>query len=168
MSYGAFPQPPPHPSCEGTAERRTGGVKAADPLLSPFETRTIARADRPATGGFILGLPRPPSVNEFRRTHGGRPLGNKSRVVLEWVRDCDRMIMAMRPRPCRVPGPFEIEIAWNASEFSRFDLDNPVKPLLDYLQRIELIENDRLCRRLVVGWGSASLGCLVRVEPARS
>jgi hypothetical protein len=40
---------------------------------------------------------------------------------------------------------------------------HPRKPLLDWLQRVELIENDRYCDRILAQWGQTALG--VRLRP---
>ena len=154
MSYGTKGSLSPY--SDGAAERCTGSVKAAD-----YDQHAIDMRNRLATG-FMIGLPRPPSVNRFVRR-----LGNRSPEVQEWIRSCDRCIMAMRPKPSGVRGEFEVTITWDQRQVGKFDLDNMIKPLMDYLQRIELIENDRLCRKLQVGWGSASMGCIVTVMPCR-
>lgn len=162
MSYGMFPViPSPLPG--HAAAPVPAGVEATDPGFPSLS------ADRPPPG-FMIGLPRPPSVNTFGMTVKGgmyKPLGNRSRGVQYWAVECDRLIMAMRPKPHAVKGPFTIDITWRSTDFGVFDIDNPIKPLLDYLQRIELIENDKWCRRLSVSWGPAAMGCVVRVEPAR-
>ena len=33
------------------------------------------------------------------------------------------------------------------------DLDNGIKPLMDWLQRVELIEDDKYCDRILAQWG---------------
>jgi Holliday junction resolvase RusA-like endonuclease len=50
---------------------------------------------------------------------------------------------------------------------TKIDLDNGLKALIDYLRRIELIEDDshKHMRRLVVEWGIAPMGCRVTVRP---
>lgn len=112
----------------------------------------------PTHGWWTIELPRPPSVNRFTKR-----LGNKSPSVMNWVRDCDRCLMATRNRP-RLCGPFEVRVTWSIDQFGRFDGDNPLKPLLDYLQRVEIIENDKWCRRYLIEWGVAALGCRVAVR----
>ena len=48
-----------------------------------------------------------------------------------------------------VRGPFEVELLFRRPDKNRMgDLDNPIKPLMDWLQRVELIENDRSCDRI--------------------
>ena len=44
-----------------------------------------------------------------------------------------------------VRGPFEFR---RPDKNRMGDLDNPIKPLMDWLQRVELIENDRSCDRI--------------------
>jgi hypothetical protein len=44
------------------------------------------------------------------------------------------------------------------------DLSNRIKALEDWLQRVELIENDKYCERLVAEWGRAPLGVRVRLR----
>jgi hypothetical protein len=146
MTYGAGSCPP----AVDAAEARTGGLKgAASPRATPGTAPT----------GFVLELPQPPSVNLFVKK-----LGNQSPRVREWHRLADPYVMAIRPRP-HIKGAFEAAVTWNIDQFGRFDCDNPIKPLLDYLQRVMIIENDRWCRRLVVDWGPVELGCRVVVKP---
>jgi Holliday junction resolvase RusA-like endonuclease len=52
--------------------------------------------------------------------------------------------------------PCEIKIILDPTK-CRLDPDNPVKNAIDYLRRLELIENDtgKHVRRIVVEWGEA-------------
>jgi hypothetical protein len=150
MTYGTVP----HAPLPGAVERCPGNEKAAADLHLIVKP---ADAGRPT--GFVLDLPRPPSVNRFM--HG---LGNKSPEVLAWIVQADRYVMAIRPRP-RFTGWFQAEITWDENDYGHSDIDNRIKPLLDYLQRVMIIENDRWCRRLVVDWGPVDLGCRVVVKP---
>jgi hypothetical protein len=64
-----------------------------------------------------------------------------------------------------VKGPFEVELTFRRPFKTRMgDLDNGIKPLMDWLQRVELIENDRYCDRLLAQWGEAPLGVRVRLR----
>jgi len=108
-----------------------------------------------------LELPAPPSVNRFMRK-----LGNKTPVVQRWIRQADMaftMERARRPLP-KIVMAYEAEFIF--ARRSNSDLDNRCKPLMDYLQRIGLIENDRLCEKLVLSWGALPQGrVLVRLRP---
>jgi len=45
------------------------------------------------------------------------------------------------------------------------DLDNRIKPLLDWIQRVGLVSNDKLCEKLTAMWGDAPAGVKVRLRP---
>lgn len=110
---------------------------------------------------FELDLPRPPSVNRFK----GK-LGNKSPVVKSWIGTADKHIYitrSVRKLP-HIKGSYEVEFVFSR-QLRNPDLDNCIKPLMDYLQRVALIENDRFCERLVAYWGPAPLGVKVRLRP---
>lgn len=106
----------------------------------------------------VLDLPLPPSVNRFI----GR-LGNVTPKVAAWQRDCDAVLIAQKFRPPRFATAVAVAIVW--SHDSGGDVDNRCKPLLDFLQTREVIENDRLVRELHVTFGDAPRGCRVRVAP---
>ena len=84
-------------------------------------------------------LPLPPSVNRMTAR-----LGNKSTIVQRWIRAADAHLMS-RPEQWRqiyagaIKGPFILDVVWDKAEWMRSDLDNRIKVLLDYLQRIKLI-----------------------------
>lgn len=141
---------------DDSATGRFEGAGLSDPDLSQRS------AGRLPTGHewFVLHLPRPPSVNRFVSK-----LGNISPAVAKWVKQCDRHMLGQN-RP-RLQGAFEISIRWDVDQFGRFDGDNRIKPLMDYLQRIEVIENDKWCRRYIIDWGPVVLGCQVCVRAWR-
>ena len=45
------------------------------------------------------------------------------------------------------------------------DIDNRGKPVLDLLQTHGVIENDHYCERVVIEWGEAKGGVVIRIEP---
>jgi Holliday junction resolvase RusA-like endonuclease len=115
----------------------------------------------PVLPWIAFDLPLPPSVNRFTRR-----LGNRSPVVRRWVEQADRMFMLERsqrkfPKIC---GAYEAEFIFSRH---RGDLDNRIKPLMDWMERAELIQNDRLCERLLACWGPAPVGVTVRLRPWR-
>lgn len=123
---------------------------------------TTPRSEGPQAS-IILDIPAPPSVNQYRWR-----LGNRSPAVARWVTGVDRLLLSRRPRPVGVKGYFSIKIIFSNNFFLKSDLDNRIKPLLDYLQRIELIENDRFCTRLEASFGEAPDGCRVFIYPWRA
>lgn len=114
----------------------------------------------PVPSPFILTLPLPPSVNQLVPK-----LGNSSPIARKWVKSADRYVLAMKPLPPTMIEPFQLRVVWPEIEAGIFDCDNRLKPLLDYLQRIQLIANDKLCRRLLVEFGYVPRGfCRVEIS----
>lgn len=114
---------------------------------------------------LLINLPLPPSIN---RVIGTR-LGNKHRDVQCWIKQADAHLLrdpaAWRQTFARrLGGPFAVDIVWNRAQRDG-DIDNRIKPLLDYVQRLELIRNDEDCEDLRVRWGCAPDGCRVRLWP---
>lgn len=111
-----------------------------------------------------LNLPLPPSVNRLISKRG-----NASPVVEDWIRHADAHLMLTGQPIFPVHGEFEIDIVWDVRRRRRrADIDNRIKPLLDYLQRISVIDNDRDCVGLRVRWGQAPAGCYVRLRATGS
>ena len=83
-----------------------------------------------------------------------------------WLRAADGEWSA-RPlhwrRGAKVFGRFACEI-W-IPRGTRGDLDNRAKAILDWLERVGVIEDDRLCDRLVVSWWGGAWA-RVRLAPA--
>jgi Holliday junction resolvase RusA-like endonuclease len=122
-------------------------------------------------GGIIIDLPYPPSVNRLWRSTAAE----KNRVYLspaytKWKDAADVLLLTTKGwRGKTVTGAFHIEIALcpTAQGHPRGDLDNRIKAVLDYLQRVEIIVNDKHCQRLLAQWvdrASAPSGCRVKVE----
>jgi Holliday junction resolvase RusA-like endonuclease len=115
---------------------------------------------------IILDLPVPPSVNRTRRIDW-----SAVRTMKAWSNVADAYVLAAKGRTdsplklIRVPR-FEITVTLDEKQ-ARIDLDNSLKCLIDYLRRIELIEDDspKHMRRLVVQWGTAPFGCRVTIRP---
>jgi crossover junction endodeoxyribonuclease RusA len=113
--------------------------------------------------GFTLELPMPPSANHLWRHSRGRV--HLSFPYRAWKTSADRHFLAVK-RDCQpVHGLFDVHIVVDDKRFGRGDLDNKVKPLLDSLQRWNLIDDDKLCTGLRVEWGASPLGCRVTVTP---
>ena|SRR5215471_8663662 len=123
-------------------------------------TTTVA-ADMLSSPSLILELPLPPSVN---RTSGLR-LGNEHQDVKAWRKSADaHLIYTRQSRHLRaIAGEVVIEISWATQMLG--DIDNRIKHLLDYLQRLRVVENDSRCRELHVRYSGAHVGCRVRVRP---
>jgi Holliday junction resolvase RusA-like endonuclease len=114
---------------------------------------------------IILDLPVPPSVNRLRRIDWA-----KRDVARAWVNVADAYIIVAKGRtisPLRLRKLSRFELLIVLSEHhTKIDLDNSLKSLIDYLKRIEIIEDDgpKHMRRLTVEWGLAPHGCRVTVR----
>lgn len=114
---------------------------------------------------IVLDLPAPPSVNRTRIVNWAA-----QRSLSQWKRQADSAVLLCRSKQRAagqliksIAGPFEIHVTVGG----RMDIDNGLKPLIDYLRQIEAIENDdpRHMRRLVVDWSPDIKGCRVTIRP---
>jgi len=115
---------------------------------------------------LVLDLPAPPSVNRTRK------IDWKGKSQLKaWGNVADAYVLAAKSRersPLKLRRIERFELHIIVSEHhTKIDLDNGLKALIDYLRRIELIEDDgpKHMRRLTVEWGIALHGCRVFVKP---
>ncbi len=115
---------------------------------------------------IILDLPSPPSVNRTRKIDWAA-----SRDVKAWRNVANAYVLHAKTRtvrPLKLVKVKRFQLTVVLSEHhTNIDLDNGLKALIDYLRRIELIEDDshKHMRRLVVEWGIAPMGCRVTVRP---
>lgn len=114
-----------------------------------------------------IDLPFPPSTNKlWRKTPRGIGM-MLSKEYLAWKKNADKRLMANRGLAGRkkITGPFTAHLTLRSSGRDigginqRGDLDNKIKAVLDYAQRVELIADDKFCERLLVEWGEAPEGC---------
>jgi Holliday junction resolvase RusA-like endonuclease len=130
-----------------------------------IKRRKLDMAEDDAEWQIVLDLPQPPSVNRFMKK-----LGNKSPAVKAWTAEADYQLYAARAARRGTPseivpmkGLFEAQFIFQRSSRGG-DIDNRVKPLLDWLQRVGLIENDSMCECLICGRGRTPLGVRVRLR----
>jgi len=141
---------------------------ATSPERSAPGTAGEAAHHPTSPASVILDLPIPPSVNETRKINWAA-----RGKVEDWVRAADaRVRLSWNSQRVtfgtvvkRIEGPIEIHILVNG----RLDPDNLPKVALDYLRRIEVIENDspKFVRRLVIEPSSepAKGECRITVKP---
>jgi Holliday junction resolvase RusA-like endonuclease len=118
------------------------------------------------TSDITLDLPPPPSVNKTRKIDWAA-----ARAVKAWQNVANAYVLSAKGRavsPLQFVKiqRFHLHIVLSEAH-TRIDLDNGLKALIDYLRKIELIEDDspKHLRRLVVDWGHAPHGCRVTVRP---
>jgi Holliday junction resolvase RusA-like endonuclease len=131
-----------------------------------IKSRKLDMAEDDAEWQIVLDLPRPPSVNRFMRK-----LGNKTPAVKAWTAEADYQLYAARAARRGTPseivpiaGPYEVEFIFKRPDNRKRDLDNMIKPLMDWLQRAGLVENDKYAEDIHAHWGRAPLGARVRLR----
>ena len=115
-----------------------------------------------------LMLPFPGSINSLWRCVGGRNI--LSKPGREYQALAQQYLMTQKPLP-RFDSPVSVEIALCPPSLRRMDIDNRIKPVLDALQRAEVLADDSLVHRLVVTWDRSQEvadagGCICWVELA--
>lgn len=114
----------------------------------------------------IINLPMPPSTNRiwrYSRVTGKAHISERYKV---WKRVADKLYLANKRKWKPVRGHFKANVVIDISNRGKTDIDSRVKALLDWLQRVELIENDSLCDGLHIDWGHAPLGISVELLPS--
>ncbi len=111
---------------------------------------------------FVINLPFPPSINDAN--HFGRGRVYSSPAKLAFIKDADGMFWFQKHlKPVR--GPFTYHITLNKEQRNPLsDGDNRGKYVLDYLQRVGLIDNDKLADGGSWSWGPCEYGCQVIVK----
>lgn len=113
----------------------------------------------------VLDIPVPPSVNRTRKVNWA------ARGVVEaWHIKADTGLMVSGQYQTakqyrKAKRPCEIKIILS-EKLCKLDPDNPIKSAIDYLRRIELIENDtgKQVRKITVEWGAAPKGCRIVIS----
>lgn len=115
--------------------------------IIPVERRNIAPRDV-----IEVTVPMPPSANAlFANASCGRI---KSRKYRDWIKEAGWIVQAARVG--RIIGAVKVEIILPSN--MRGDPDNRIKPLLDLVTRLGLIEDDaaRVIRGINVEFGGAA------------
>jgi Holliday junction resolvase RusA-like endonuclease len=91
------------------------------------------------------------------------------------MRQADNIILSQGRLPDKVTGWFVASIVFDSSYRNVRDIDNMIKPLMDYIQGVkvggvirglQLLDNDRKCDGLHASWGKTKWGCKVTIEEA--
>lgn len=142
---------------------RKYGLPGADPVVDtsapPFAL----------PGEIVIDLPYPPSVNRLWRSSS---TDGTSRVYLspsyiKWKKAADALATGkLTAKP--VCGAFEADIVVCAPDKgARGDIDNRIKAVLDWTQRVGVVLDDKHCRRLTIEWVErfrAPYGCRITVR----
>lgn len=118
----------------------------------------------------------PPSMNAIWRYKKARVLKSgrhmkagafKSKRYVAWRRAADAEFLLHHKEWQAVIGHFRATIILNEKKRrSNADVDNRAKVVLDFLQRVGIIENDALCDGMTVEWGLAPEGVRIYLTPS--
>ncbi len=105
---------------------------------------------------ITIDLPFPVSINAVWRSGKGRVF--KSKRYRSWIKEAWGLWLAQRSTSelKHIKGPYTLKIILNAPDRRRRDIGNYEKGLSDFLQMARIIENDNLCQKQDVVWGSAT------------
>lgn len=102
---------------------------------------------------ILFDIPWPPSTNRLWRTSKGHT--HKSAEYRKWIKAAQSEWYVQKVNQAkRIDGEFSATLILNPPDKRRIDIDNRIKAVLDLAQSLNLIENDHLCRRLLVEYGS--------------
>lgn len=115
-----------------------------------------------------IDLPFPISVNQIWR--GGRKRVFKSKQYVDWINTATGhwWQQKINYKDWRLKGYYSLQIIINPPDNRRRDLGNLEKVCSDFAQAAGIIEDDSLCRRLVIEYGSkedAPLGARLIFQP---
>lgn len=114
---------------------------------------------------ITLDLPMPPSVNRIWRRKGGGGM-YLAKEYQDWIKQADGFLLAQKRelKGSAIKGPFELRLTISDRD-RRGDLDNRLKTILDFCQRVNLISNDKHAEKITLQWGRAPEGCRVELQP---
>src|SRR5262252_800397 len=99
---------------------------------------------------ILLMLPQPPSVHElWQRDRRSRKVHRSPRYQA-WLHEADVVAMQQQAFRGRTPMAGDYAAHITLSDACRLDIDNAVKPLLDWAVTRGLTRDDRFCRELHV------------------
>jgi len=132
------------------------------PSRNPAIAKPIMKsATRKST---TLWLPFPISTNQLWRSGRGRVF--KSSAYNTWISEADSafLIQKKRLQPIQtIECKFAVSIVLIIDRFGKQDVDNS-KVLLDFLQRVNLITNDKNCFDYHITWGLVEGdGCTIQI-----
>ena len=125
------------------------------PVARAFEPPDVSDPPFLAPLECVVDLPFPPSTNRIWR-HDGNHRNRMIHLSPEYRKWKDKADVAVVANGCwrkRVvmPGRFSVLILLSRAR-QRGDLDNRIKALLDWAQRVELILDDKFCEEITARW----------------
>lgn len=118
-----------------------------------------------ASGVLSFVLPLPPSLNGAFRNGDGKRGRFKTAPYRQWIAHARMQLASNRNR---IAGPFDASLS--LPEKMRGDIDNRIKPILDLLVSVGIVDDDRHCQSIFVrrAPGLLDTQCVVTVREATS
>jgi Holliday junction resolvase RusA-like endonuclease len=118
---------------------------------------------------FVINLPFPPSVNDANRIGKNKRTGRMqqypSPAKAKFNAEANGLYLMQSRHVRNVPGPFTYHITLNeAMRRPLMDGDNRGKYVLDFLQSVGLIDDDKFAAGGSWSWGPSDEGCTVIVK----
>lgn len=120
---------------------------------------------------ITLDLPAPPSVNRLWKIGKNKGTGKgrlyRSPEYTRWILEAGLVLLTQKPKlsPKGISGPYSMILRLKPKNSGLADADNYLKATSDLLQAHNIIENDRLCRKLLVLWDEKlPVACRVTIK----
>lgn len=140
--------------------------------IKPLENVTLY--ERQSGTGIYLALPFPPSTNDLlqigRGRGHGKPVVFRSTSKNAFLKEADAMFLQQKRQLAglRISGPFTYHLTLSEKlRTASMDGDNREKAALDFLQRVNLIDNDKYAQGGSWAWGPCEHEALIGVWPFR-
>lgn len=119
---------------------------------------------------LIVNLPFPPSINHANRFGKNKRTGRMqyfpSKDKEAFFAEADGLLLTQKRGLQRVGGSFTYHIILNEQmRTPTMDGNNRDKYAIDYLERVGLIDNDKLAEGGSWSWGPCEYGCVIIVKP---
>ena len=120
----------------------------------------------------ILDLPMPPSVNEANEIGRSKRTGHivvfSSNAKKKFFKEADSFYQLQKRSVTRVDGHFTYHLTLNETQrHGNADGDNRQKYVLDFLQRVGVIANDKYADGGSWSWGPCEHGCRISISPSQ-
>ena len=120
----------------------------------------------------ILDLPMPPSLNSVARIGKSRATGKafvfSDRRKMTFFREAEVCFLKQKRYVTRIEGHFTYHLTLNEMQrHGNADGDNRQKYVLDFLQRVGVIANDKYADGGSWSWGPCEHGCRISISPSQ-
>lgn len=111
---------------------------------------------------YTINLPFPVSTNRIWRQGKGRTY--LSPEYEAWIKQADALYLTQTRKLHVVTlGRYHADLVFDEKQRGAKDADNLIKCVNDWLQRVDIVHNDKMCYGGKWSWGEAPSGCIVIV-----